>query len=165
LLSLAVGVVLGSGLWVGLTTADQSGPQTAAAFSLARLGGGPRVTLPVAGHRRVPVVLTFFASWCTPCRTELPMVASVASHAQRSGGRVVFLGIDGNDDPSSGLALARASGVSFPVGIDPTSDVAPRYGLVGYPDTVLVDDTGTIAATVRGPISRSTLDRWVGSSG
>ena len=118
------------------------------------------MSLPVAGDRGTPVVLTFFASWCTPCRTELPMIAGVARHqgAQRD---VAFVGVDGNDDPASGLAFARSSGVSFPVAVDADSSVAPRYGLVGYPDTVFVDATGRIAGTVQGPVSRPVLEDWL----
>ena len=84
---------------------------------------------PVGADRAI----TFFASWCSPCRTELPMIARVASRRGRIGGAVSFVGIDGNDDPASGLAFARASGVTFPVGEDPASAVAPRFGLIGYP--------------------------------
>jgi hypothetical protein len=74
---------------------------------------------------------------------------------------VVFVGIDGNDDPASGLAFARASGVGFRVAVDALSSVAPRYGLVGYPDTVFVDATGHIAGVVQGPVTRAVLQGWI----
>ena len=160
--SLAAVGVLGVGLGLGLTVADGSaGARTAAAFSLPRLGGGGQVSMPIAAHPHAPVVLTFFASWCTPCQTELPMVAKVARQELASHGPVAFVGIDGNDDPSSGLAFARASGVGFPVAIDADSSVAPHYALVGYPDTVFVDATGRIAGTVQGPVTRAVLQGWL----
>ena len=157
-------IALGAGLWVGLTVADGSaGPRTtpAPAFSLPRLGGGSPVSVAVGGHGRRPVVLTFFASWCTPCQTELPMIARVARHEQRSGVDVAFVGVDGNDDASSGEAMARSSGVSFPVAVDADSSVAPRYGLVGYPDTVFIDAGNHIVGTVQGPVTRAELTDWV----
>jgi cytochrome c biogenesis protein CcmG/thiol:disulfide interchange protein DsbE len=157
-----VGLVIGVGLWLGLTVADGSaGPRMAASFTLPRLGGGPLVSMPIAHRPRTPVVITFFASWCTPCQTELPMVANVARHELAKGGWVTFIGIDGNDDPSSGLAFARASGVAFPVGADHESAVAPSYLLIGYPDTVFVDRTGHVAGTVQGPVSRTVLQNWL----
>ena len=160
--SLAAAVVLGVGLWLGLTVADGSaGARIAATFSLPRLGGGAQVSMPLAARRRTPVVLTFFASWCTPCQTELPMVAKVARQELASHGPVAFVGVDGNDDPSSGLAFARASGVGFPVAFDAHSSVAPRYTLVGYPDTVFVDATGRVAGTVQGPVTRPVLEGWL----
>jgi cytochrome c biogenesis protein CcmG/thiol:disulfide interchange protein DsbE len=121
--------------------------------------------MPVGGHRGAPVVLTFFASWCTPCRTELPMIARVASDPQNSGSPVLFLGVDGNDDPASGVAFARSSGVTFPVAVDGDSSVAPHYALVGYPDTVFIDATGHIAGAVHGPVSRAVLIGWMSRLG
>jgi thiol-disulfide isomerase/thioredoxin len=160
-LSIGAGVVVVvAGLGIGLTVGSVSGPQRAPAFSLPRLGGGSVVSYPLTGAQaHKPVVLTFFASWCTPCRTELPMVAGVARREQAAGGRVVFLGVDGNDDPTSGLAFARHSGVSFAVGANADSALAPKFALVGYPGTVFIDASGTIVETVHGTLSRSALER------
>ncbi len=157
-----MGLAAAVGLVIGLLVTGGSGPQRAPAFSLPRLGGGPSVSFPLTGneaHR--PVVLTFFASWCGPCHAELPVVARVARQELAAGDGVVFLGVDGNDDPASGLAFARKSGVSFVVGANADSALAPRFGLVGYPGTVFIDASGTIVQTVRGPVSRATLERFV----
>jgi hypothetical protein len=89
------------------------------------------------------------------------MIAGVARDEESSGGRVMFVGVDGNDDPASGRAMARSSGVSFPVAVDADSSIAPRYALVGYPDTVFIDTTGHIVGTVRGPVTRRVLTDWV----
>jgi len=136
--------------------------QAAPAFSYPRLGGGSPVRYPLAGtqaHR--PVVVAFFASWCSPCRTDLPTIARVARQAARRGSPVAFVGIDGNDEPGSGLAFARQSGVTFPVASDADSALAPRFGLDGYPDTVFVDAAGDVVHVVHGPVSRATLEQWV----
>jgi len=151
--ALAVGLVLG--------TAGSSA-QAPLLAPLPRLGGGAPVALTGAHGPHRPTAITFFASWCTPCRRELPEIAGVARAEAAQGGRVVFLGVDGNDDPASGLAFARASGVTFPVAVDATSSVAPRFGLYGYPDTVFVDAGGDVAGVVRGPISAATLRQWLG---
>jgi cytochrome c biogenesis protein CcmG, thiol:disulfide interchange protein DsbE len=159
---LCAGVVVVCGLVAGLlATAGSSGPTPAPAFSLARLGGGSPVRLPVLEDgKAVPVVVTFFASWCGPCHAELPVVARVASTLEASGTRVSFVGVDGNDLSSSGLALARSSGVTFPVGKDPDSAVAPRFGIPGYPATAFVDAGGDVVHVVRGPVSAVTLRSW-----
>ena len=162
LVAVVVGVAVVAGVLVGLTVGG-AGPATrAASFRLPRLGGGPAVALPLTGaDARHPVVLTFFASWCGPCRHDLPVVASVARTARAHHSPVVFLGIDGNDETASGLAFARSSGVGFPVGADTGSVVAPRFTLEGYPATVFIDGAGAVVATVRGPVSRSTLEMWL----
>ena len=159
LLSFGVGLVLAAALWVGLTAFGGPAPAKARPFSLPRLGSGPRVTVPLVGHAAdVPVVLTFFASWCGPCHTDLPIVARVARRAQAAGDKVRFIGIDDDDAPANGLAFARSSGVDFPVGRDSLSLVAPTFGIPGNPATVFIDAHGDIARTVDGPISASALE-------
>jgi len=162
LVTLAIVVATGAGLWFGLGTGGGPSVVRAPAFSVPRLGGGPAVGLPLPpAEADRPVVLTFFASWCPPCHKDLPVVAGVARRAGTAGSPVVFVGIDGDDAPASGLAFARRSGVGFVVGADGASAVAPRFGLVGYPDTVFVDRAGDVVGTVQGPVSRSTLQAWV----
>jgi thiol-disulfide isomerase/thioredoxin len=140
-----------------LVATSGPGPVRAPAVApLPRLGGGPPVSITAAR----PAVLTFFASWCSPCRAELPMIARVASR-EAPLARVVFVGVDGNDDPASGLSFARSSGVTFAVAQDALSAVAPRFGLQGYPDTVFIDARGNVAGMVRGPISQATLESWL----
>ncbi len=159
LVSLALGLVLAGGLWAALTSFSASGPTRAPAFSLPRLGPGPRVTVPIVGEgAHDPVVLTFFASWCGPCHTELPTVARVARRTEAAGDKVRFIGIDDNDASASGLAFARASGVSFPVGRDWLSVTAPRYEIPGNPATVFIDAGGDVVRTVLGPIKPATLE-------
>lgn len=163
-MSLVLGLVLVAGLVFGLTDANGTGPQRAPAFSLPRLGGGAPVTYPFAGTQaHKPVVLTFFASWCGPCHSELPMVAHAARQARAAGDGVVFVGVDGNDDPTSGLAFARKSGVGFVVGTNQDSGLAQKFALVGYPGTVFIDRSGSIVKTVRGPVSQATLKSTLSS--
>jgi cytochrome c biogenesis protein CcmG, thiol:disulfide interchange protein DsbE len=161
LVSTAVVIVVVVGVVVALGFTS-SAPQRAPAFSYPRLGGGAPVRYPLAGSQaHHPLVVAFFASWCSPCRTDLPTIARVARQEARRRGPVEFVGIDGNDEPASGLAFARQSGVMFPVGSDAESALAPRFGLDGYPDTVFVDASGDVAYVVHGPVSRATLERWV----
>jgi thiol-disulfide isomerase/thioredoxin len=150
-------------VWLALTVVTAPAPMKVQPFSLPRLGPGPRVTVPLVGaDARHPVVLTFFASWCPPCHRELPKVAGVARRAQATGDRVRFVGIDGDDAPASGLAFARRSGVDFPVGRDALTEIAPRFGVQGYPATVFIDAQGDVVSIVRGPISVSALRAGVG---
>jgi thiol-disulfide isomerase/thioredoxin len=159
LLSFAVGLVVAAGLWVGLSAFTAPGPTKAHPFSLPRLGGGPRVSVPVVGEgAHHAVVVTFFASWCGPCHSELPSFARVARQAEAAGDKVTFIGVDDNDASTSGLAFARKSGVTFPVGRDSLSEVAPTYGVPGNPATVFIDAAGDVTKTVLGPITPATLE-------
>lgn len=148
-------VVLGGVVVVGALVAAlllTPGPpsERLARFSLPRLGGGPAVAYLPADHG-TPVVLTFFGSWCAPCHKDLPVFAKVAEQAERSGTRVRFVGVDGNDySQAAGEAFARQAGVSFPVAYDENQQVAQSLGLDGMPDTVFVDADGTVAHVIEG---------------
>ena len=109
-----------------------------------------------------PVVVTFFASWCTPCDAEMPAVVRFARAEKAAGVKVSFIGVDEND-PTGGLAFTRKIGVDFPVGSDP-------YGLAledlrappDLPQTVFVDTQGDIVHHVYGSVTAgSALQTWV----
>jgi thiol-disulfide isomerase/thioredoxin len=110
------------------------------------LGGGPDVELrSVAG----PAVLNVWAQWCGPCRAELPLFERLH---QRAGERLQVLGIDWQDtQPDGALALAKATGVTYPLVADPAALVADAWHVDGLPVTVFVDDRGRTTVH-RGPI-------------
>lgn len=128
----------------------------APAFSLEDVRTpGTAVTL---GRPGTPVVVNFFASWCVPCREELPLLEQAA---RRSAGSVSFVGVDVNDSRSKASALLDATGVTFPAGYDPDRSVATRYRLRGMPTTVFVDAGGRVAEVSHGRLTASDLDRRV----
>lgn len=106
-LVIAVAVVIAAVAF--LVTRTEPAPSTTsfdtAAWSLPRLNGSGQVTLAQFGGR--PLVLDFFASWCTSCNEELPVFASTAQALQ---GRVAFAGVD-SEETGDGLAFARQTGV------------------------------------------------------
>ncbi len=112
------------------------------AVTLPCLGGGDDVDLAAL---RGPLVINVWASWCGPCRDELPVYQRFS---EQYADRVGVLGIDFNDtQPRAALELARDTGVTYPLVADPDSAVAgPPPGLVprGLPMVVLVDADGRV---------------------
>jgi cytochrome c biogenesis protein CcmG, thiol:disulfide interchange protein DsbE len=117
-----------------------------------------RGTLRLGDLRGYPVVLNFWASWCSPCQREAALLASAAK-AQH--GRVVFVGVDVNDLTSDARHFLRAHHVPYVV-VHSKSSITTRFGLIGLPETFYVDRSGRIQDVTRGQLSAATLQRALG---
>jgi len=130
----------------------QAPPAPAKNFNLGALGHpGQRITLSsLAGH---PVIVNFFASWCTPCQKETPMLAKFAKHTS-----VAVIGIDVNDSTSSALAFVHKTGVSYPVATETAmGSTVIAYDLPGLPATFFLDSHHRIVKRVYGAVSQTEL--------
>lgn len=106
--------------------------------------------------RGTPVVLNFFASWCTPCRKEMPALQAAA---KRLRGKVAFIGIDHKDSRTEALELLESTGASYPTGFDQKGEVLRRYGLPdALPITLFLDEKGVVVERKVGELSRAKLD-------
>jgi thiol-disulfide isomerase/thioredoxin len=114
-----------------------------------------RGTLQLGDLRGYPVVLNFWASWCSPCRREAALLASAA---KSSRGRVVFIGVDVHDAKADARHFLRTHHIPY-VAVHSTSSVTDRFGLIGLPETFYVDRRGRIAGVTRGELSSTTLHR------
>src|SRR3546814_18650266 len=111
----------------------EAGEREAPSFALPGLvDEGDAVRL--SDHRGSPVVLNFWASWCAPCRREMPALAPVSAEL---AGRVSFIGIDHPDRREEALALLPQTGFRYPTAFDPTGGTAPAHGQLGIPPTVV----------------------------
>jgi cytochrome c biogenesis protein CcmG, thiol:disulfide interchange protein DsbE len=88
------------------------------------------------GH---PVVVNLWASWCDPCRHELPFLQR---QAVKRGAQVAFLGVDSNDNGEDARKLGRQYPMPYPSFVDPRLAVAGEYGARGLPATAFYDAGG-----------------------
>jgi cytochrome c biogenesis protein CcmG, thiol:disulfide interchange protein DsbE len=114
-----------------------------------------RGRLHLAGLRGYPVVLNFWASWCSPCRREAALLSS-AAEARR--GRFVFVGVDVNDLTNDARHFLAARHVPY-VAVHSGNSTTDRFGLIGLPETFYLDRRGRIQGVTRGQISAATLQR------
>lgn len=121
---------------------------TPPSIALPLLGGGRRATL--ADWRGKVVVVNFWASWCPPCRDEAPLLARWQPRLQRAGGTI--LGIDSLDVVSDARSFMARNGLSYPSLRDGGGDTARAYGVAAYPESVVLDRRGRVAALRRGPV-------------
>jgi len=124
----------------------------------------PKLTLTAADGQRIPspwgtpkhpgrpTVLVFFASWCEPCKKELPNLAKYL--AQHASPTVATFGLDGREDhPTDGLVFASHAGFTNTVVIDPNYDlVSGLFNLPGFPDTVFIGADGELIERHIGPL-------------
>lgn len=101
-----------------------------------------------------PLVLNFFASWCAPCRAEMPDFAAVHRDV---GDRVSFLGLAMQDTRDAGAELVELTGVGYPWGLDPTGEIFAALGGFAMPTTVYVAADGEIVATDSGAVDEADL--------
>lgn len=137
---------------------SRTAPRPAPDVSL-RLFDEAGTTWRLSDQRGKTVVINFWASWCQPCRAEAGVLAQAArDYATRN---IVLVGMNVWDNDSSARAFLDEFGIAYPNGTDESKRAAVSYGVVGIPETFVVNPRGEIVGRWIGPITRSTLDEMV----
>ncbi len=120
-------------------------------------GGWPEVAAWVRrenAHGR-PVLVNIFASWCDPCRREIPMLL----HAADAHPDIAFLGVDHLDQRDLGQKFVDDLGITFPTIYDVAGDVAAAVHGRGMPTTVVFDADGVLVGHQTGELTDSSLQQ------
>ena len=161
--SLGIGAVLATvlivvvSIFTGGTVTNNSGQSALIGKTIAPFHGtslaGAQVDAPWAsGH---PTLLVFLASWCAPCKAELPGLSAYLTHHHLGDVRV--LGINYNDAPTSAKSLVAKDGFTFPVLPDGGTVTQGDFGFVGLPDTVALNAKGVVTYVHSGVTSDALL--------
>jgi thiol-disulfide isomerase/thioredoxin len=126
-------------------------PAPAAASPKAGAPAGPRVVLARDGARRdlasktgKGLILHFWATWCAPCREEMPELVKFVKDT-KGDANVEFLAVSVDEDWKVVDAWLKEHGiVGLPVALDPKGAIASRYGTTGYPETFFIAPSGEI---------------------
>jgi peroxiredoxin len=129
---------------------------TAAGAAVTAQAPAPDFTLKSAEGRNLRlqeqrgqvVLVNFWASWCGPCKVEMPHLNKLHEKYRASG--VTLLGVNIDDDARHGAATAAKWGVKFPVLLDADKRVTKLYDLGSMPATVLIDRDGKVRFLHRG---------------
>jgi cytochrome c biogenesis protein CcmG, thiol:disulfide interchange protein DsbE len=138
----------------GVTRVTKPAPD----FTLDLMDGGQLLMSELAGS---PVVINFWASWCTPCRTEAAGLERTWRDYEGRG--VVFVGIDIQDSEANARFYLEEFDVTYPNGRDENGTITVDYGVVGLPVTFFVSKEGVIERRWVGAIPESRLLDWTES--
>jgi len=127
--------------------------ESAPDFTLTGLSG-EKVRL--SDFRGKVILLNFWASWCPPCREEIPALVSLEKAMAGKDFRMLAVAIDkGGRDAI--VEFFRRQGVTLPVLLDSDGSVGKTYGITGVPETFVIDKKGTIRKKIIGPIDWSDI--------
>ena len=109
------------------------------------------------------VFLNFWATWCGPCKMEMPDIQALYEEWGENAGDLVVLGVAGPDIGQEGsaediAAFLEENGYTYPVVMDDTGALFYQYGISAYPTTFMIDTAGNVFGYVQGAISREIMD-------
>jgi len=143
--------------------AQEKGPvvgQPAPSFELDLLEGG---RLSLSAQRGRPVIVNFWATWCAPCRDEIPAFIDLWRANGERGLVILAVNLADQERRKDIGRFVSELGMTFPVLLDARGKVRELYHLTSVPTTVFVDSAGVVRGLHPGPISRDALDRGLAS--
>lgn len=153
----------------GSTNTDQGQPLTvglekgnlAPDFELQTVDGK---TVKLSSFRGKKVIINFWASWCPPCRLEIPEIEKYYSQNKNKG--IEILGVNLTTAEKSQAAVTsfmKAEGMTFPILLDKTGDAAHLYDVSSIPASFILDSRGVIRQEVVGPMTYGSMQEMLGT--
>jgi thiol-disulfide isomerase/thioredoxin len=128
-------------------------------IDLPSLSGGRVQLSKLHGH---PIIVSFWGTWCPPCRGEFPELVRV--HQLYSAAGLVVLGVNGRDQEFSTKSVknfVKEFSVPFEIALDERGRSRQTFLILGLPTTVFIDSGGIVRTVHRGPIGRAGLDSGI----
>lgn len=167
--SIAILLLLGLA-WIGLSSVPASGKTggvipspregfSAPDFTLELLGGGQIMLSDLRGKA---VVINLWASWCPPCKAEMPAIQNVYEKNKERGLEVLAVNTTYQDSERAAASFINEFSLTFPIPLDRTGTVSRQYQLRALPSTFFVDRQGVIQKVIiGGPMSETTIQTAV----
>jgi peroxiredoxin len=125
-------------------------------LALENLNGG---TEALTDYRGKVVLVNNWATWCPPCKAELPTL--VAFYNEHAADGFVIIGIEAGEPANQVVPFAEQYQITYPVWLDPDHLSGQAFGNSNLPNSYVIDRTGTIRLAWTGQISREMLDKYV----
>lgn len=167
-IGLAALVVIGVGLWLRFNPTTPSRDNNAVGLEPAPIAGHPAPeftlknidgqTVSLSDFRGQPVIINFWATWCGPCRVEMPHLQAAYEAHQPDGLVVLGVNLTERDSPQAVPDFLAEFGLTFPVVLDESGDVAEMYRVLGQPASVFVNEAGVIHQVFQGPVNEQFIN-------
>jgi cytochrome c biogenesis protein CcmG/thiol:disulfide interchange protein DsbE len=159
-------ILIAGAAWMVLS-ADNSGASTAGNIPAPQAGfSAPDFTLmtpsgksyTLSKLRGQAVLVNLWATWCPPCRAEMPTIEKMYQEYKDQGFIVLAVDMTYQDDPFAVVPFTKEFGLTFPILLEETGDVAAAYQLRSLPSSFFINRTGIISEVViGGPMSEALL--------
>ncbi|MFZ6018588.1 MAG: TlpA family protein disulfide reductase [Chloroflexota bacterium] len=123
-------------------------------FSLESLDGEKITFSELVGK---PIVVNFWATWCDPCKEEMPLFEAI--YRENSG--IVMLGVNYNEPANIIRRFVEERGITFPVLLDADGKIAERFQVFGFPTTYFIDRDGILRSTHVGQLDEQILSSYL----
>jgi thiol-disulfide isomerase/thioredoxin len=144
------------GLLIFLTSSTKSSTADVPEFTAPLLDGA---TVHLSDYRGQVVMLNFWATWCPPCRAEMPMLQTASDRYQDQG--FVILAVNDAEPVPQIQAFVDRLALRFPIVLDDEERLQRMFGVVGYPTSVFIGRDGTAFATHLGALNSDQLATYI----
>jgi cytochrome c biogenesis protein CcmG, thiol:disulfide interchange protein DsbE len=170
-----LGVAIAGAMWV-FTRGGESGASQAVTLAASSSGPAPRVgneapdfrvrlldgtVAKLSDFRGRPVWLSFWATWCPPCRSESVEIEGAYEEHLDQG--MVVLAIDLGESPGTIKSYVEKAGLSYAIGVDETTQVAALYHVAGLPNHFFIDADGVLREWRVGQLGQGAIDEGIAS--
>jgi cytochrome c biogenesis protein CcmG, thiol:disulfide interchange protein DsbE len=148
-----IGMMIAAALMAACGVPRDAAPRVGAPapdYGATTLDGHPTTLKGLEGR---PVLLNVWATWCHPCRKEMPDLQRLHRERGPRGLQVVGVSIDERGQEAAIRDFLREFGITYPIWLDPEDQVSPTFALIGVPGTFLIGRDGILLWSHVGPIS------------
>src|SRR6266566_9298721 len=116
-------------------------------------------SLSLSNFKGKPIVLNFWASWCQPCKDELPLLENAWKQMQAQKKDIVFLGIDFQESSGDATSFLQLYGITYLAALVANGSVANQYGVTSLPQTIFINRNGTVMSRESQELSAQELSK------